>query len=161
MGTAFRAHAFWQFECWTTTGLCADEAWRSPVSPAGQLACRIFPEVAQKLCHPLYRIFGRVLGGAFLRGTQLLVRFQATEPGASPGKVHAAALEGLRSRIRRFLTRDDPARFSFDEVVRELKERRVSYTGEEVSQPVALTAGQISKSLPPKGHGGCIPVCNF
>ena len=51
-----------------------------------------FPEVAQKLCHPLYRIFGRVLGGAFLRGTQLLVRFQATEPGASPGKSSCCSL---------------------------------------------------------------------
>ena len=90
-----------------------------------------------------------------------LYGFKRQSPERRPGKVHAAALEGLRSRIRRFLTRDDPARFSFDEVVRELKERRVSYTGEEVSQPVALTAGQISKSLPPKGHGGCIPVCNF
>ena len=70
-------------------------------------------------------------------------------------------MEGLRDRICRFLSLETVHNFSFEEVVQELKERRVSYTGEEVSQPMPLTAEQISKSLCPEGRGGCIPVTKF
>ena len=90
-----------------------------------------------------------------------LYGYRRQGPVRQAGKVHAAALEGLRSRVCRFLSRDDPKSSLFGEVVRELRERRVSYTGEEVSQPMALTAEQIAKSLPPEGHGGCIPVVKF
>ena len=78
-----------------------------------------------------------------------------------PGKVHTVALEGLKGKVTRFLSGDGSFPFSFGDVVQELKERRVSYSGEEVSQPMALTAEQILKSLPPLGHGGCIPVVQF
>ena len=51
-----------------------------------------------------------------------------------------------------------PVNFSFDDVSRELKEKRISYTGEEVSQPLQLTVEQIEKSLPPLGHGSSVPL---
>eukprot|EP00435_Cladocopium_sp_Y103_P031029 s3055_g7.t2 len=78
-----------------------------------------------------------------------------------PGKVHVAALNLLRDKVRRFLDGELPVSFSFEDVVRDLKEKRTSYTGEEISQPYALTRVQILKSLPPEGHGGSIPVTNF
>ena len=78
-----------------------------------------------------------------------------------PGKVHAAALGNLRDKVKRFLLGEGSRDFSFEQVVADLKEKRVSYTGEEVSRPICLTAEQIQQSLPPRGHGGSIPVTRF
>ena len=77
------------------------------------------------------------------------------------GKVHAAAREVLKGRIMRFLEGESPVDFSFEKVVEELRERKVSYTGEEISQPFPLSAEQIEKGLPPEGHGGTVPVVDF
>jgi len=78
-----------------------------------------------------------------------------------PGKVHRAALENLRGKIQRFLKGDSPGAINFLDVVDDLKKKRVSYTGEEVSQPFPLSPEQIVKSLPPLGHGGCIDALDF
>ena len=78
-----------------------------------------------------------------------------------PGKVHAAALRNLRDKVKRFLLGEGSRDFTFEQVVADLKEKKVSYTGEEVSRPICLTAEQIQQSLPPRGHGGSIPVTRF
>lgn len=78
-----------------------------------------------------------------------------------PGKVHDAALEGLRSKVKRFLEGEVPPVFSFDQVVTEMKEKKVSYTGEEILQPHPLSPEQIIQGLPPVGHGGSISVLPF
>ena len=80
---------------------------------------------------------------------------------ANRGKVHVAALEGLRDRISRFLIGDTSRNFSFEDVVKDLKEKRVSYTGEEVSRPLSLSTAQIEKSFSPIGHGGTIRGTKF
>ena len=90
-----------------------------------------------------------------------LYGFSQVETARRPGKVHQQALLGLRDRVERFLAGDGGWSFSFDEIVKDLKEKRVSYTGEEVSRPLCLTPPQIEKSLPPVGHGGSIPVSKF
>ena len=77
------------------------------------------------------------------------------------GKVHSAALSNLRNKIERFLLGDQTFISSFDKIITEVKERKVSYTGEEVCQPQALTVEQIIKGLPPVGHGGSIPILPF
>lgn len=79
----------------------------------------------------------------------------------APGKVHDAALKGLRSKVERFLQGEIPLSFSFNDAVEELKERKLSYTGEEILQPHCLTPEQILKGLPPIGHGGSIPILPF
>eukprot|EP00435_Cladocopium_sp_Y103_P016983 s2158_g4.t1 len=81
--------------------------------------------------------------------------------GRSPGKVHVAALNGLQEKVERFLAGDGPVPFRFEDVVEELKCRKVNYVGEEVAPPCQLTCGQILKSLPPLGHGGAIPVTSY
>eukprot|EP00435_Cladocopium_sp_Y103_P000532 s2010_g1.t1 len=78
-----------------------------------------------------------------------------------PGKVHSVALEALLDRIKRFLQGETLGAVCFGDAVADLKLKRVSYTGEEVSQPYPLTAVQIEKSLPPVGHGGCIRATDF
>ena len=77
------------------------------------------------------------------------------------GKIHEAALTEMLGRIERFLKPVAPSPFSFREVAEDLKSKRVSYTGEEVSQPLPLTVEQISKSLPPMGHGASVPILPF
>ena len=78
-----------------------------------------------------------------------------------PGKVHAAALESMSTKVERFLRGEVPVSFSFADAVVELKERKVSYTGEEIMQPHSLTPEQIIKGLPPVGHGGAISILQF
>eukprot|EP00438_Fugacium_kawagutii_P017079 Skav213874 [mRNA] locus=scaffold2374:77699:81990:+ [translate_table: standard] len=76
-------------------------------------------------------------------------------------KIHAAVRSDLMSKIRRLFTPDDNYGWEFEQVVKELNERRISYTGEEVSQPLPLTIEQIIGGLPPVGHGGSIDVMKF
>ena len=78
-----------------------------------------------------------------------------------PGKVHISALENMRGVIKRFLLGEEKIDFSFADVVSDLKGKKVSYSGEEIQQPQPLTCEQIVKGLPPKGHGGCIPILQF
>eukprot|EP00435_Cladocopium_sp_Y103_P043382 s2195_g12.t1 len=82
-------------------------------------------------------------------------------PERKPGKVHRGALQGLTEKITRFLEGESFGDVNFLDAVRDLKTKRVSYTGEEVSQPMALSAEQIERSLPPEGHGGCIQATDF
>lgn len=80
---------------------------------------------------------------------------------ASPrkaGKVHVAALVSLEEKVKRFLVKDCSLKTSFEEVVGDLKEKRISYTGEEISQPLPLSCEQIALGFPPPGHGGSIPI---
>ena len=77
------------------------------------------------------------------------------------GKVHEAALAALEDRIRRMISNCTPCSFTFGEVREEIKEKRVSYTGEEISQPLPLSVEQMEKGLPPKGHGGSVPILPF
>ena len=78
-----------------------------------------------------------------------------------PGKVHNAALGALRGKIKRFLLGEVPHNLVFSEVVGELHSKKVNYCGEEVSQPIPITAEQIERGLPPAGHGGSVDVMDF
>ena len=51
-------------------------------------------------------------------------------PQQQPGKVHASALGNLHDKVRSFLEGETPASFTFGEIIRHLKEKRTSYTGE-------------------------------
>lgn len=64
-------------------------------------------------------------------------------------------------KIERFLKRDTVFGVLFEEVKKEVKEKKVSYTGEEVSQPLPLSVDQIVGGLPPRGHGASVPVEPF
>ena len=79
----------------------------------------------------------------------------------APGKVHKAILVELKDKVRRFFEGDPLTQVCFDEVVKDLKEKKVSYSGEEVLAPYPLTAEQIRKGLPPAGHGGAVPILPF
>lgn len=70
-------------------------------------------------------------------------------------------MKHLESRIGRWLkgfgwTSQDPA-----EVWQNVKNKQVSYEGEEFMDPVPLTVEQIETSLPPLGHGGSVNVIDF
>ena len=77
------------------------------------------------------------------------------------GKVHARAIEGLKGSINRMLAGSPGLQLQYEEVVRDLKNRKISYTGEEISQPFPLSVVQMMKGLPPKGHGGSISLQHF
>ena len=89
--------------------------------------------------------------------------YQSAQSGLSrkPGKVHVKALADMTSKIKRFLEGAGPIEGSFRGAVEELQTKRVSYTGEEISQPCPITVNQIIKGLPPIGHGGSIPILPF
>ena len=81
--------------------------------------------------------------------------------GRQPGRVHKRALEVMEDKVKRFLEGETCDKVLFNEVVDDLRSKRVSYDGEELSQPHPLTAEQIERSLPPPGHGGCISALDF
>ena len=89
--------------------------------------------------------------------------YGCTEDGTNrqPGKVHKAAMSALRDKIRRLLTSEVKTEVSYEETIRDLKLKKVSYTGEEISQPFPVSVEQIKKGLPPVGHGGSIPAVDF
>lgn len=91
----------------------------------------------------------------------LLYGFPNVGAKRKPGKVHRAVLGELQNKVERFLRGETPVCFKIDDVVNEPKERKVSYSGEEILQPHPLTAEQIMKGLPPPGHGGSISVIPF
>lgn len=79
-----------------------------------------------------------------------------------PGKTHRAALGALRDKIDRFLSGEAPkTTLLFSQVIEEIKERKVSYSGEEIAQPFPISEEQIKKGLPPLGHGGSVPLLPF
>ena len=78
-----------------------------------------------------------------------------------PGKVHRAAFKVLSDRIGRFLDGSSQFDLDFSKICSELKERKISYTGEEIAQPVALSVEQIETGLPPIGHGGSVELVKF
>lgn len=67
----------------------------------------------------------------------------------------------LEQKIVRFLGDKPLLRVNFVDVVEDLKSKKVSYSGEEVLQPHALSVKQIEKGLPPPGHGGSVPLLPF
>lgn len=67
----------------------------------------------------------------------------------------------MGEKVGRFLRNDVVDSPSFEAVVDDLKARRLNYMGEEVAPPAELTAIQIEKGLPPRGHGGSVDVLPF
>lgn len=84
---------------------------------------------------------------------------ELSPPGVRAGKVHSAVRENLLSD--RFLKGDKLFDLCFKEVAAEVKEKRISNSGEEISQPHPLSVDQIIQSWPPLGHGGSVPLLPF
>eukprot|EP00438_Fugacium_kawagutii_P033223 Skav231044 [mRNA] locus=scaffold446:243817:254709:+ [translate_table: standard] len=87
--------------------------------------------------------------------------FPGYDDAVSRKRVHAAVYDDLKSKITRMLIGDHDVNFNFEEVIADLKTKKISYTGEEVSQPLPLSCEQIVGGLPPVGHGGSIDVVKF
>ena len=80
-------------------------------------------------------------------------------PKLRTGKQVQNVLRALESRIERFLSLfEGAADISPVEVWEDIKKKKISYEGEEVAEPVALTKTQIMKSVPPEGHGGSVEL---
>lgn len=65
----------------------------------------------------------------------------------SQKKVHAAVKKDMMGKISRLLDGDRDYGITMEQVAEEIKLRRISYTGEEVSQPIPLTVDQIVGGL--------------
>ncbi len=68
------------------------------------------------------------------------------------------ALDTLGSRVVRFLTQKVDSPLKASDVWSELREKSVSYSGEEIALAQPLTVDQIVNSLPPVGHGGSVEL---
>eukprot|EP00435_Cladocopium_sp_Y103_P036050 s3595_g9.t1 len=73
-------------------------------------------------------------------------------------RTDVTAISSLRATVQRSLHRDAPIPWSVEAVEKELSSRFVSYTGEEIPKMEPLCLERILPALPPKGHGGSIPV---
>ena len=76
---------------------------------------------------------------------------------------HKRAVETLRGRVRRFRKgASEVAReVNVEEIEKELKAKRVNYSGEELLLYHPLILRQILPSLPPVEHGGCVRALDW
>ena len=89
----------------------------------------------------------------------LLSGCKKTAPAERTGKRVTEVVEGLRTRVERFLALfQSPARVDPDEVWKDVIDKKLSYDGEECLEPLPVTTKQILKSLPPVGHGGSVEL---
>ena len=70
-------------------------------------------------------------------------------------------LLSMRHSVERFLALGGRGSWSVETVSSELKEKRVSYSGEELATVHPLTVEQVVAALPPLEHSGMIPLVNF
>ena len=88
-----------------------------------------------------------------------LAGWHGPTPKARKSKQAARALECIEDRIRRFLRSCHVCSpLNAAEVWEDLKRKKISYDGEEFSEPMELTVDQIRNGLPPAGHGGAIDL---
>ena len=123
-------------------GIFSNQAWHQPFEVPLDLACEAWAAVS---CAALNNFYG-------------CAQHRLERPS---GKVHREVLELIKLRVRTFLLGENPYNCTFGEVVDDLKNCRVSYTGEEIAQPLQLTREQIVASLPPLGHGGAVAALPF
>lgn len=76
-------------------------------------------------------------------------------------KSDLTAVSTLRASVQRVLQGDADFERSAASVEKELSSRFVSYSGEEVPKMEVLTYDQVAPALPPRGHGGSIPVVDW
>ena len=74
------------------------------------------------------------------------------------GRQSSRAVKGIEDRVRRFLNLFHDVSEGPLKVWDDLKRKRISYDGEEFTEPVAISKNQIMKSLPPQGHGGSVEL---
>ena len=79
-------------------------------------------------------------------------------PAQRKGRQSDRAVQGIRDRAERFLRLFTGEPMNALKLWDELKQKRISYDGEEFSEPVPLTRDQILRSLPPAGHGGSVDL---
>ena len=114
------------------------------------------PEIVEKLAEEawlLLCIYG-------VNALHSAARMPRREPWLSH---HKRAVASLREHVVRFRkgARGCEICMSPDEWERELRAKRVNYSGEEMLQCHPLTLKQILPSLPPTEHGGCVPAIDW
>ena len=128
----------------------------------------------EDLVEPLMHCSHREILGpdfSFLHGTEswkllslLYINWLHGCRGAPRGrwrKCDLVALLNIEASVQRVLRLDHEAGRTAAEVEKELKNRYVTYTGEEVPKMESLSFEPIFPALPPEGHGGSISVLEW
>ena len=74
------------------------------------------------------------------------------------GRAVNKSLDILRDRVKRFLDQPSDPGMSIEDVWNDIKNKRISYSGEEVALAQPLSLEQIKQSMPPVGHGGSVDL---
>ena len=75
--------------------------------------------------------------------------------------VEGRAVQCMSEAVRRFLQPDIELAWTAEKLRADLKEKRLSYTGEEQAKLHKLTLEQVLPALPPVEHGGAIPLASL
>ena len=75
--------------------------------------------------------------------------------------VQKRGVESMKHAVKRFLTLGGDGSWTKQTIAADLREKRVSYSGEEMAKVHPLTLEQVVAALPPVEHGGCIPLVDF
>eukprot|EP00438_Fugacium_kawagutii_P022536 Skav206046 [mRNA] locus=scaffold587:199128:206053:+ [translate_table: standard] len=67
----------------------------------------------------------------------------------------------IRRGVERVLEEESEVELRPKDIKDELSKKTISYTGEELSRPEELSLDQVIPGLPPKEHGGSIPVTDW
>ena len=79
-------------------------------------------------------------------------------PSQREGQQSVKAVQGIQMRVERFLQLFKEETVNPMKLWEDLKKKKLSYDGEEYTEPVPLTLNQIETSLPPAGHGGSVDL---
>lgn len=79
-------------------------------------------------------------------------------PSQRKGQQSVKAVQGIQMRVERFLQLFKEETVNPMKLWEDLKKKKLSYDGEEYTEPVPLTLNQIETSLPPAGHGGSVDL---
>ena len=82
-------------------------------------------------------------------------------PGGAWTAVEERAADSVRGSVRRFLNLKGEGSWTVSKISADLKEKRVSYTGEEIEKVHPLTLEQVVPALPPPGHGGSVKLVDL
>ena len=90
-----------------------------------------------------------------------LVLYSQPLPSGAWSAAEERAVQSVRGSVQRFLNLKGEACWTSAKIAADLKEKRVSYTGEEIEKVHPLMLEQVVPALPPVQHGGSVKLVDL
>ena len=153
--------------------LVSSDAWHRAGRRRSALPIRVgelAETVTELRCMTLHHVEAATARREFVENCWMFLSFYACNclvgQRCSPlegvwSQAEKTAAGSVKTAVDRLLQLDSLKSVNIEEVEKDVKLARVSYSGEEVKACHKLSVEQIVPALPPEGHGGCIDLMKF